>query len=502
MRYSYPMGFGQSEVDSLEKRIREGGASEVREWILTLDPDEVPRARLPIVVQFSWRSGCAAWGLKALRPAVRVRNDANDGERLEYAACLLRGGLIDEGLDLLATLPAKQFPRALLYRAFAWMSRWDYERALPYLRAYLKTVKPRSYHDFMARVNVAACLNFLRDDVKSEHLLSGLLHDTHLKGYRLLLGNALHLAAAHDVERGRNERALLLLSQAGECLGSADPLHEMLVLKWEAVIRFRESHGDEGSREALLRVKHKATDLCHWETLRDCDRFIALQGEDTRLARHLVFGTPFEAFRKRFLREWPGELDVGEQYELKLGKSSRAKLDWLTEGGPLKVGQLQHRTLVELTKDFYRPAFPAELFARLFPDEHYHPESSAHRVHEAIRRLRDAFEENRVPLDVEFAGGFYRLISRSGITLRLPRPDESALRQAPTVIRLRRRFGSDAFGLAAAIKELELPRRSVQRLLKELVGEAGLKVEGRGKSTRYRVTTETTNEPRRDVKVA
>ena len=75
----------------------------------------------------------------------------------------------------------------------------------------------------------------------------------------------------------------------------------------------------------------------------------------------------------------------------------------------LKNGFLLHRLLHLLTEDLYQPLTLGKIFSRLFNGEYFDPNSSPDRVHQVVKRLRAWLRSEKIPLDIQEAGGFYRL---------------------------------------------------------------------------------------------
>jgi hypothetical protein len=102
-----------------------------------------------------------------------------------------------------------------------------------------------------------------------------------------------------------------------------------------------------------------------------------------------------------------------------------------------------------------------------------------------VRRLREALAAEKIA--VEFENGAYRL--RPGATgVRVPLPRREAEPTGPAERKLRKVFGQKPFAAGSAAKALDLPLRSAQRLFRSLAETGALERQGRGKSTRYRLS--------------
>jgi hypothetical protein len=154
----------------------------------------------------------------------------------------------------------------------------------------------------------------------------------------------------------------------------------------------------------------------------------------------------------------------------------------------LKVGQLQHRLLAALVADFYRPIRVAAAYVLIYPGEYFNPVSSPARVHEAVKRLRQWLEAQKLTITIEESSGAYRLVSTAPCSLRIPSITGSPLaRHSPIVDKLRQRWPREGFTIQQASELLKTPARSTLRLLEEAIRAGSLERVGKGRATRYHV---------------
>ena len=138
-----------------------------------------------------------------------------------------------------------------------------------------------------------------------------------------------------------------------------------------------------------------------------------------------------------------------------------------------------------LANDFYSPARIATLFSFLFPNEFFNPQSSPHRVHETLRRLRGWFKLNDVPLTVSHDAGQYRLAATGPYCL-LTRPQNSITRREFLINELHRTRSAQSFSSMTVAQILGVSPRFSQDLLRWAVESGQMSRFGQGRGTRYR----------------
>lgn len=475
----------------LEEAIRQGKGAGVRRALRAITLGDIPRAERPAYVAIARRVDLPALGLRLLGPRVRGKGRGGTGaselEKAEYAGCLVHVGAHAEARALLEGIAGTTAPQAHLFRAFAAIGQWDYAAAIPALRSYLRAPGLGAYRKTVARVNLAEALLHERDFVKAEPLLRDLLHRASLQRWDLVLGRTLELTAEMFLLRRDWARAEAFLAEAGSRLRESESLDALFVEKWKAILALRRGP-TRAALDAVARVKDQARRRGHWETLRDCDRYLAILCRDESLFRHVYFGTPFDAFRRRLLEDFPGAPPLTETYDWCPGADgnadagARVALDLV--GGDLDPARAPHRALTALSADFYRPVRAATLFHALYPGEFFDADSSLHRVYNAVRRLRSHLDETGVPVRIEEVEGSYRL-SADRVAIRVGAA--AATPSSRTARALREAFGATPFSVAEASRALEMPYRSAFRALQDAVTDGALGRTGRGRACRYRV---------------
>lgn len=166
--------------------------------------------------------------------------------------------------------------------------------------------------------------------------------------------------------------------------------------KWHVLEAF-----ESKSLDPLKLVKAEAARNSDWANMRDIDQFSLRVSFDEELFNHLVFGTPFKALRRRILLD----LDHAPKKDFYIwGKENSPCLNVLdgTIDGRVtqKPGGKCHHLIEVLLRDFYRPLKMGELFAEIFPDDHFDIFSSPNRLHQILFRTREWLNEENIPLEI------------------------------------------------------------------------------------------------------
>lgn len=493
-RLSVDPASGAAAFVALDAQIRAGKLDTAREGLERLCAGKLPRESLRPAAALAWRAGAPQLGVKLLNPIVRSDRrhpvEATAQEKAEYAHCLTRIGAVDEAIGILDTLDAKAAPKVSFFLASAHMKRWDYEAALPLLRRYVEGPLP-AYDRLVGRVNLAAVLVYLRRYRPASAQLRELVYETGVRKHGLLHANCLELAAYNGIMHGKYERARSFLLRA-EALFERPDNHEAFFLrKWKAILSLRESGGSPAAAAEVEAVRREATARRHFETVRDCDRFLALVTGDEARFRHVYFGTPFESFRRDLQRDFRPAVQVPETYRWELGSGKKpAEIDVAAGRGPsgewLKTGNAVHRLLLLFASDFYQPFRVPALFSRLFPNEYFDPASSPPRVHQTIKFLRQWLAAAGAHADVAVEDGFYRLVATGPCVLLLGAVPAAAPKEAIVVEKLRKHFSGREFSAKEAGDVLRTSARSALRVLQRAMEAGSVGRRGTRSAARYR----------------
>lgn len=485
-------------LDSIEQAVQTGNLREAQPLLEKVAKKHPPRDAMARLAQLCRRAGMPDRAIALLHPYVfpppRAPQEANDAEKLEYAASLSRVGLPSEAIELIESVRADA-PEKLLYRAYAEIRRWDYAASLPWLKRFLAHDEALPYQRIAARVNLAAGLVVEREHEKAAHLLRELLRDTSLRGNQLLCGNVLEIATENLILQGRYAEARRTLEKAAKMLSLAPGIHAFAVRKWEAVLDLAQS---KRKLEGLRTVRREARRIRHWEAIRDCDRFRAMFLKEEALVQRLLAGTREPAFRRRLAQDlglsstearfaWRGESETPPAWpaalvlDVKTGETNAPE--------KLKVGSMLHRFVAAVSSDLYRPLEVALLFRDVYRDERYHPESSPQRIYQLVRSLRAWLEKNEFPVELkEYAGAYALRCRNASACLWLGEASTGPeAKQTQYLVVLRERFGSDLFSAEQVAKQLGISARSALRVITEGRDANAIERVRVGKSTRYRM---------------
>lgn len=485
----------QTQINLWDRRIRAGETSAVKKELFSLRDAKVARAELLTMARLARRVDLAALGLKWLNPVVRASRKttatATVEEKAEYAICLTNVGAYSEALILLDSLKNTS-PAVLLARTFALVSHWNYAETIPLMERYVESPGLSPYEALVGKANLAAALVFEKRGSEASRLVNELIIQTE-SDFPFLHGKILELGAQNAIAEHAWGEARRYLDRAEQFLGVTEGLDSFFLRKWRAILTVLESPPTTRTIEDLSRVREEARARRHWETVRQCDAYVALATQDEALALHVFCGTPHESFRNRMRRDFPFELQLPDEYPLPLGRnpgdSPALRTLCANEKRGLKGGQALHRMLLSIAQDFYHPPRLPTLHTLLFPQEYFNPASSPGRVHQLVRRLRRWIESRRLPLKIREEDRTYRLEATRPCRLVVPlRPSKTRSDHLTEI--LRARFGPREFGAASAAKHLGISRRATVSLLKEAVEHNGLRKAGNGARTRYAFSSE------------
>jgi len=462
-------------LHDLELRIRSGGFDHVRRQLLNPRIFKCPRsikARLSNLARRAQRPGVSLRLLHPLvHPKVKGHGQASDEEKLEYAYALQRLGAKHESFAMLESL--RHFGKAHLALAFHHIAQWDYRLALGSLDSFLGGKSLTPYDELVAQVNRLACMVALGER-EAETLYSEISGKVFSGKSLLLQGNVLEIMAQHWTGLGNFKESRCLLKQAEKLMAEQEDVHRLFVEKWTVIGAALEERDPAG----LMHLRPRALKLGHWETLRDLDFYQSMLEPEGLWAPYVYFGTPFAHFRRRLekLRDFPEETWVARV------RAPQAQWDpWHSPGAH---GELVHRFLALLTRDFYRPARIAELFSALFPEQHFDIGVSPNRIHQLASRARDLLKQESVPARLLEEGGAY--------SLRWP--EQLALRVRKRMIGYTKAeftFGRYRSGVPLALTAAEWSERlgfkleKAKRLLKEAADEGLVEVRRKGQYSSY-----------------
>lgn len=507
------------QLDKIEEYIRLGDSAKARvllhAFLKSTDKSSAKnkktRPHLARVTQLCRRAGIPNLGLKVLSRIVRPDSkrlvQASAEERAEYAAALTNVGASREATEILHSIPFKEFPRTLLYQALAHMNRWEYEKSVPSLEKFCSVTGPDDYFLRVGQVNLAASYLASRQLDKAQNLLRELMSTFKDKQFSLLRANVQELLAQNLIFSKNYSAAKKVLEEAAESLPDKKLIWFLYIKKWEAVIKLREGNL-VAATEKLRNVQKEAQEKTIWETVRDCDLYLAEAQSSRPLFEKLYMGTPFphyrsqllETFEKTFstLKDFP---PTHYQWILRSHTTSKKELPYLDLENAcsadatkaLKFGQLPHKLLLVLAKDFYRPHRIASLHADLFPDRYFNVQSSPQVVQQHIHRLRQWFLKNKIPLEIKEHEEFYSLEARASFAIHTSDKAQKVLESSLNakndhfVGLLKNAFADRDFSSTQVARALKISLISAKRQLAVAYKSKSLTKLGSSRMTKYRL---------------
>lgn len=490
--------FDISTLQKLEENLQAGQMETTKQFLDKISKQKIKRNQVAKVASLARRVGFHRLAIKLLAPIVCPKKPtsqvATDDEKIEYAVNLIRISLVNEAFIILSAIDEKKKPDVLLFKSFCYFVSWDYDKAIPLLKQYIKFESVSDYQKLVAQTNMAAGYISEVDFFNAEKILKNILTSAdHVKN-KLLIGYTHQLYAEYYINLDDSKKAQAHISVAHDFLRKTHFRYELYNLQWSAIIKMMSLNTLVEGQNLLNAVRAEAIQKKVWEVLRDCNLYEALLTQNSELLIQLYFGTPHEKYRQRIIKLNNKKINIPEYYTwLPMGKPSNENhlLDVIKgedkfSVARLKLGGLTHKLLQILVSDFYRPFKLQTLFSLLFSEENYNITTSLHKVQDLIGRLREWFIKNSIPLDVvstkreEFHLKFLkpyaiRLKIYNGLLSTLDYFLES----------LQKKFPDESFTVKDVMLVSGYSRAQAKQLISEALVSKRLVVFGVGRSTRY-----------------
>ncbi len=433
----------KSYLDSLDKKIRLGELEIVQKELEKLNLNSIPREHAATLATLARRVSLSNVAVSILYPLVRPKDrkqvQATEIEIAEYAAALTFIGASQEAYGLLRKVNSQKVPQALLYQAFALFAQWNYRLAIPAIKQYIETPTLSDYERLVGKLNLGAAFLYERDYELSFKLLKEVAHQAKEKKYHLLYSNALERLAENSICLKNWNTAENLLFEAESLIHDQKSLYKLFIRKWRVFLNISTTGLKDREFVKLKEILAEATNLNHWETVRDCNRFEAITTKNKKLLYHLYFGTPYKSFRERLISDFGAPISLPTNYYwgqefIALDKSSpeldleTGKVTYRNELGvieslktTLTPGSLPHRFLKRLSTDFYAPIGLRILFADLFSNDPYDPNTSDSKIRSVAKELESWFAVNHLSLKLEERNGFFHLKFTAPFVIKISR---------------------------------------------------------------------------------
>jgi hypothetical protein len=470
------MKIDQDLIQQCDLDIRTGHSQRVAHRLSDLNALRVPRnMRLPLA-KICRRAGLYTKGLLILGSLIS-ENEISPAELAEYSVLLMRIGTSGEALEKLKSIDVQQAPEALLYRAYGHFLNWEFQAAVPLLKAYLEhPLEP--YARLVGQTNLAFALVEARDHHSVLQLTEKIIHSAEIEGNKQLQGSCRALRVQCWIQDRQLTNARAELDRSRAFLNEPANYDQFSLRKWGLIYEGLESR----TVQPFRRLKELAAGFHDWESCREADLYSLLVEFSGELYVHLHFGSPIEGFRERMMAEL-GSVPNREFYVL--GDKSSRRLDLRTarlDGNDcgLNPGKKNHLLLQVLLADFYRPQRIGGLFSNLFQGEHFDVSSSPGRVHQILRRTRQWASSCTIPLIIDETDGFYSLQINGNLSFLIARNQvridtlESQFQRLCT-------SPNGAMTLKDVCQRLQVAETSANRLLKWATAQGLMRKSGKSK---------------------
>jgi hypothetical protein len=424
--------------------------------------------------------------LKDIKPTVE--------EVAEYSGALIQMGALGEAQSRLNSVKPDD-PDILLQQAFCKIRQWDYKAALTPLKAF--TEKTQGYYQMVGLVNYAASLVHLKQTQEAQSLLTRLREQSKTAQAFRLYRNTLELSAQNALNQKAYQKAEDFLENISNQVAPSS-FETLYVNKWKLILDLEKTKPSADKikfRSRFKQLHQQASLLRDPETLRDLDRIAALYKKDLPLFLKVYCGTPFPAY-KTYLKEayvqyFGHEFSEPETYVWFISKSSRNETvqninlcnGLVGNSVRLKDKQIFLRSLLALSKDFYKGLEIAAFHDQVFEGEYYNPYTSPNRVHQSIRRIKNFLAKNINSLNIIHRQNQYLLSSQSATTITIPMRSSQVLSQ--DLEKLISNFKDEDFKVQEVKTLIDKSLRMANRVLEEGLKVGRLRAIGNGRRRRY-----------------
>lgn len=447
--------------------------------------EDVPKSLKASFANLARRADLPLLSLKFLWSEVFASQSEEEAFISELASTLRKLGLSQQAGQWIDRLPESQ--RKFQELAFVQVHQWKYKEAKILFEKALEAKSPKgSNANSILKVNLAACQIFLQEPSEALKVLSSIEQDLRNTHHHLYL-NVLELKGQAQMQLEQYAEAKETLQLGLTSLNSKGGLTSLFLTKWLVLLKVKLKEIAPESLE-LSEFQSLTRKAGHWETLRDLDYHLALWTGDGAKLSKVQFGTPFESFKDRVIKQ--RGVDTPAKYLWADPRSSHSKpeLDsFLIFDKNLPYGQTNHRLLLLLLSDQYRPFPVTRIFDQMFPEELYNPFTSEKRIHNLISSLRKSFVKMGLPCELETSPSGYRLRPNSDISFWI-REKMNFLSQTEMLkFSIQKLIPYDLFSRHQAEKYIPLSSDQWQRHLKQLIDSGDLEMSGHGKAAKYRI---------------
>lgn len=498
------MQFNDEVFSSIEQFLRMGERGNARTQLDQILNSKVKISRNKLVkfCELLRRAGKSDESIKYLHKYVRRKSKnfkkPTVQEIEEYAGALINLKLLEEAQGLLKEAVPFRSPKTFFFLGLAAVNEWNYEAGEKYFEEFLSFQSNSQYDYYIGIVNLVACQIFLVDSIhgKIEKILDKIevyLKETKELNFKILHANLLELKTQLIVRVSNTKLPKNILLAAREIINDSKSKENLFIEKWN-LLSIKPHSTDYKKKELdlwikkILELRNKANEIGHIETVRDIDFYLG--NYDENVLERVYFGTPYETFRNRIIKEYPN-FTIQDSFWHEIGSGMKVKeFDYLQYKELTKSSKIL-KTLQALTSDFYRLQNKYSLFGLIFPGEFFNSEVSFNKVYVTITRTRNWLKRKHIPLQILEKNGEYYLEGQIHIKLYLQDllKDQEELiepRLYAELDQLRKKFNHSQFSIRDASETLKHENlRKTQRLLKKAFENKLIARELHSKNTTY-----------------
>lgn len=450
----------------IDRMIKDAQWSQANQQFQFFENKKWPRKYLVELCHLARRLNKPLQILLWMHPIVRsekiLADPATAQEIALYTIGLTRIGAFREAEVLLKSSPEKTADTYLAHYQLN-SHQWKYAETVRPLKNYMKQIERGSYAFKIAELNLLAAMVVKEDWIVVDDLQGRLLSLEYSAHLPLLRANVLETYAQSLIYRERYSEAREILEQASEILKNSSSWYELFIAKWKLFLNLRENKKID--LEAAADLREKAHKSSNFETLRELDFHQSLVTGDQELFLKVYHGTRFASYKKRMKSLFKQSVSTRQKTGILLGPNDVNHKPGSFQGNEIS-GQCL-KMLKILFTDHYRPLQIGELFRDLYPDEYFNPHSSAPRLYQVYRRLKDELIRLEAPLRVNWI--------QNQIRWQAERPFVFEFRNKDSQTDLPLRRLPDLFTLQELETCLKIPRRSAQRKLSQWVSKGVLR---------------------------
>jgi tetratricopeptide (TPR) repeat protein len=470
----------------VEELIQQGEFRLAREALLRFRRRNLEARERVYYCSLLRRSGLSLEAIKVLHPWVYPKSRstylATAEERLEYASCLVRLEVLSEAERILLSLDHEQHPVAWLRLGLLHTVRWDYETANRCFERYIEHSRAEPYDRLIAQVNLLQGYTYLEKVNDAKRLADELFTALDPTQHKLLLAAVFELRAEVARLEEKFDAAFGFIQKGHTLLDDVQTIDGFLIRKQKAVIEAYFMR----STKPLEQVRKEARERKAYESLRDLDFHTAILSRNSLLLNAVYWRTQSPSYKQRvFLAAERGGLKLNTESFRQGPANKGACFDLQAQAltgthAHLKPNSALARLFKALVSEGYKPAKLFDLFAAVYGDEIFFPESSPDKMHQLIKRLREFLIEARLPAEITCQGSQYRMVLGGKLNLSQTNHFVPAWEEA-----LRTKTQTREFTAALAQKVWDCSLRTTLRRIEDLKTRGRVQFIGNTRSRRF-----------------